>query len=465
MGRIFRIVSVCVFSFAATAFAEFVPDEFNAASLGPQWTFQDSDPTGSVIGHTGTHLSIEAIEGADMFFFIDRYTYVQQDAPGGTNWEVVTKLEGFDPTEAGKQNNWNKCGLMLWQDNEHWFGVWAMGNNGEPTWRRAVEGAYNSDFELNRVNGWPEWGGDQLYWDVTSDPVWLKIQKTEHGYFGLVSYDGTNWIQVNRMIRNSQNPDGGGYFTNEKIRLIQSGPGTNGQNDVGFFDFIHTAPVTGIPTAAAGTNDEFDGTTLNSNLWGIYHGVEQSTVAVADGKLKITPANHNDQWGGIDKAVRVYQDAPATGDYRVTVKVGPTALFDYQNWTGYGVFLWQDQNDYASISNVRTNTGEHMIQAVYQRADALEWNVDEINIGAATLPEYLRLTKIGTTYTASYSSDNVTFTDMPTGGHVYQAELKNPQVQLLGKKINALGGPLMTAEFDWVHFETVSSDVQDWQLY
>src|SRR5690606_12818067 len=101
------------------------------------WTWQDSDPAGSVIGNTGTHLSIEAAEGADLFFFNDKYTYVQQNAPAGTNWEVVTKLDGFDPTEPGKQNSWNKCGLMLWQDNDHWFGVWAMGNDGAGGWFRA----------------------------------------------------------------------------------------------------------------------------------------------------------------------------------------------------------------------------------------------------------------------------------------------------------------------------------------
>ncbi len=449
-------------SCASLSFGQFVADEFNGGSLGTQWTFQDSDPVGSVIGHTGTHLSIEAMEGADLFFFIDKYTYVQQDAPGGTNWEIVTKLDDFDPTAAGKQNNWNKCGLMLWQDNDHWFGVWALGNDGNPTWRRGVEGAYNSDFVANRTENWHEWGGDQAYWDVTQNPVWLKIQKTENGYFGLVSYDGTTWIQVNRLIRNSQNA-ATGYFTNEKIRLIQSGPGTNGQNDVGLFDFIRTGPVA-VPTASAGTNDEFAGTSLDPLVWGKHEGIEASTIAVSGGALRITPANFNDQWGGIDKAVRVFQKAPVVPNLKVTAKVGPTELFNFQNWTGYGLWLWQDQNDYASIANLRTDAGAHMVQAVYQRADSNEWNVDEINLGGDPLPAYLRIDKAGSTYTAQYSFDNVTWISLPNGGHTYSTELQNTQVQLLGKKVNDNGGPQMTAEFDWVHFDT-SSGVGDWQLY
>lgn len=443
--------------------AQFVADEFNAPTLGPQWTFHDSTPTGSVQGNTGTHLSLKAQEGADMYFFIDKYCYVEQDAPAGTNWEVVTKLDGFDPTEAGKQNDWNKSGIMIWQDNDHWFGVWAMGNNGDGGWRRAVEGSYNSDFVPNREAGWPEWGGDQALWDISADPVWLKVQKTSFGYFGYFSTDGTNWIEVNRQIRNSQNPTGGGYFTNEKIRLLQSGPGTNGTNDVALFDYIRTAPVT-VPTAAPGTSDEFNAGTLDTSIWGIYHGVEPSTVAQSGGALRITPANFNDQWGGIDKAVRVYQALPGTGNYSITVKAGPTQLFNYQDWTGYGLFMWQDQNDYASIANVRTNTGGHMIQAVYQREDAIAWNVDEINIEAADLPAYLRITKMGSNYTASYSNDNITYTELPVGGHTYPAELQNPQAQLLGKKINDNGGPQMTAEFDWFHFDPAAG-VDTWELY
>jgi len=447
-----------------TAQADFVPDEFNSSTLGSQWTWHDSDPTGSTYNLSGTHFEIDAIEGADMFFTIDKYAYLEQDAPSGTNWEIVTKVEGFDPTETGKQNNWNKCGIKVWQDVDHWFGVWVMGNDGAPTWDRRVEGAYDSwDSSRGGSHLW-EYAGDQVYTGVTQDPIWLKIQKTEHGYFGLYSLDGTNWIQVNRLIRNSQNPDGTGYFTSEKIHLLQSSPGNNGTNDVGAFDFIRTGPVP-VPAAPAGTDDEFTGTALNSNVWGKHEGILASDISVSDGKLKIIPGNFNDQWGGVDKAGRVFQDAPTSGSWRFTVKVGPNLLFDYQDWAGYGIMLWQDQNDYVLISNVRNPQGAHVLQTAYQRDDAYLWNANPVQFVGNPVPEYLRITKTGTRYTASHSLDNITYTNIPDNGYDYPAELKNPQVQLFGKKTNAQGGPQLVVEFDWVRFESLDSDVEDWQLY
>lgn len=445
--------------------AQFVPDEFNSTTMGTQWTWQDSTPAGSTFNLNGTHFNITAANGADTYFNqgTETYAYLEQTAPTGTNWEVITKVDGFDPSETGKRNNWNKTGIMIYQDNLHWYSVRLIGNAGaEGLWDRAIEGAYNNRYSMSAAQG--EHSGDQAIWGFTNDPVWMKVQKTEHGYFGYYSLDGTNWIMINRMIRNSQNAAGGGYYTNEKIRLFQSSPGMNGVTDTGSFDFVRTGPVT-VPTAAAGTNDEFNAGTLDTTVWGTHPGILASNVFMQDGKLKITPGHFNDQWGGIDKAARVYQDAPASGDWQVTVKAGPNTLFDYQDWSGYGVMLWQDQNDYVFLSNVRTNGGEHMIQAVYQFNDSLGWFVNEINIGGTLLPEYLRVKKVGSTYTACYSYDNVTFTELAPGGHNYGAELLNPQVQLVGKKINSAGGVQMTVEFDWVHFESLGSAVADWTVY
>lgn len=53
MGRsIVPVLIAGALSCTGAAYAEFVADDFNGASLSPQWTFHDSDPAGSVIGHT-----------------------------------------------------------------------------------------------------------------------------------------------------------------------------------------------------------------------------------------------------------------------------------------------------------------------------------------------------------------------------------------------------------------------------
>lgn len=460
------VLAVCVWAGGMTGQAQFLPDEFNGTELGSQWTWNDSSPAGSVYTMTGTHFEIKAMEGADTYFFSDseRYAYIEQDAPTGTNWEVVTKLEGFNPTEAGKQNNWNKCGIMIWQDNFHWYSVRVMGNDGQPGWDRWVEGAYNC-IEDTGAGTDPRWrhAGDQSRKQFYDDPVWLRIRKTEHGYFGAYSTDGENWHEINRMFRNSQAPETG-YFENEKIRIFQSGPGTAGVNDTGRFDFIRTAPVT-VPTAEPGQDDDFDGTTLDTDVWGVWTGILTSEVYVEGGKLKLKPADWNDQWENLDGAVRVYQDAPVSGDWQVTVKAGPTALFDYQVWSGYGMMLWQDQNHYVHLGLVRSNTGEHLVQVAYQRDDAYAWNVFDGPLGSTLMPDFLRITKVGTRYTASYSYDEVTWTEAPVGGYVYPEELKNPQVQLMAKKVNEDGGVEMIAEFDWVEFETLNATVGDWTIY
>ena len=127
------------------------------------------------------------------------------------------------------------------------------------------------------------------------------------------------------------------------------------------------------------------------------------------------------------------------------------------------MLLWQDQNDWVHLANARTGgSGDHMVQSAFQRDNAHLWNVNEVNILGDPLPEYLRITKQGLTYTTSYSYDDVSYTTL--GSHAYPAELQNPQVQLFGKKVSAQGGPQLVAEFDWVRFVTLSN-VDDWQLY
>src|SRR5688572_12346057 len=91
--------------------AQFIDDEFNSGLLGAQWTFIESDPVGSTVTLTGTHLRMDAQEGSDHWFFNNPHeTAIEQNAPVGTNWEVVTKIDNYDPVAVGFQRRFLKTG-------------------------------------------------------------------------------------------------------------------------------------------------------------------------------------------------------------------------------------------------------------------------------------------------------------------------------------------------------------------
>lgn len=456
---VYSIVGILA-GLAFAAPAQFVDDEFNAGSLGAQWSWHDSTPAGSALSFTSNSLRMLSKEGSDLWMLADKACFVEQAAPAGTNWEVVTKIDNFDPRATGFKRSWNRTGFQLWQDNDHWIAIGILGNyDGTDV---GVQAFWQTDSVPNRTPDSTRMQGASEYWTLNPSPMYFKIQKTPAGYSALMSNDGTTWTNVLPLVRNPETSDGS--FANAKIRLYQSGGPTDG---IGVcrpadFDFVRAQSLT--PKVSSGCEqDEFNGTALDSSAWSFYEGVTSGSVSVSGGTLHMTPGHWQDQWDFVEKSMHVYQDAPTSSAYSVVVKAGPTDLRPYESLVEYGIMLWQDQCNWVMVGNQRSDAtpATNRVEVAYKRNNLFDFAYADFGTGA--LPAYLQIEQNGSHYTALYSFDNVNWTRLPASGFVYPNVLKNAQVRLYTKKVFGTTA-IPTAEFDWFHVVPAATAAQDWQL-
>lgn len=458
------VVTAVVLFLAASAPAAFVNDEFDGASLGSQWTVVQSNPAGSTVTLTGSHLRLEALPGTDDWFHVNNGVSVEQDAPDGTNWEVVTKIDNYDPTEPGFRRRFLKSGIQVWQDVDHWVTISILSNIDGTTvtlqayWQADAVPPNDAltDDAVDKV--------EELQF-TPGGPFYLKVVKSTKGYLAQYSLNGTSWVNSLPPIRNLDASDG--YFTNEKIRIFQAGgPPDPDAGVVKPADFDY-ARASAIPAPPSGySDDEFDGPTLGPK-WQFHEGFLPGSYTLEGGFLKLTPGNGNDIWDAADRAVHMYQDAPVANDLILTVKGEPLDLRSYEQWNAWGMMLWQDQSNWVMITNQKSEgTPANRVEVAFKRAG--QFNGMNTAFGDNPCPPYLRIEQSGYVYTTSYSYDNVTYT-VPAGWQItYPARLRLPQVHLINKRVFYADAPEhgtgLVAQFDWLH-ATYSTAAEDWQLF
>jgi regulation of enolase protein 1 (concanavalin A-like superfamily) len=446
---------ILLFGLCSPALAQFTDDEFNVPGvLGLQWTQHDSTPPGSTFTLTGAALRLTAKEGSDFWSVADDHAYIEQNAPVGSNWEIVTKVDNFNPTLVGFKRTFIRTGIQLRQDNDHWISVGILGNfDGSDI---GIQAFWQTDPVAGRHE--IRYFGENLLSGVTTSPLYLKLQKTPKGYMGLVSDDGSSWTTVLPIVRNPDSPTG--YFTGEKIRLYQSGGPVSGTgvSSPADFDYVHSAflaaPQSGFE------DDEFNGTSLSSK-WGFYPGFREGNHSVGSGQLSMTSGPFQDLWEGVERNMHVYEDAPTSSSYVASIKVGPTNLVPFEQWIACGIMLWQDQCNWIFISNQRSETSTNRVEIAFKRNGLFSTILSDFGTGA--LPEYLQIEKTPSGLTPRYSFDNTNWTAVPSGGYIHPAGLQNAQVRLFAKRVFDTG-PVPTAQFDWLHYADAPTAAQDWQL-
>lgn len=449
--------AICAFALlASAASAAFVADEFDGqTTLGAQWSFIDGSPTGAVTSVSSGAFHLTAAPSADQYYTVDRYACIQQDAPAGTNWEVTVKMDNFDPTAVGKKLAWNKAGLMLWQDIDHWI---LLAIQGDSTGNdRELQGMVQYDNVPARDND--DYCDSDTWFGVTSSTLYFKLQKTPRGYCGFASGNGTNWTQITAVIRNPETSDG--YFTNEKIRLMTSGgpnltPGSPCQAD---FDYVRYQALSNVPSGYK-LSEEFN--SLDTGVWTCSTGIEAGQISTNGGYLDLQTTFSQDEWKAVHHGIFAAEDAPTSTSYGVVIKAEPTDLRGYPgSWWGWGLKLWQDQNDWVMITCLRSSEGKNVVEAAYTWNDGLGWNASSVDMGTAC-PGYLRIDKKGSNYLCMYSSDNVNWTPIPSlTGVTFPSDLRNAQIRVLGKRWGDTEGALID-RFDWVHIEQPFNAAQNW---
>ncbi|MFV2145033.1 ThuA domain-containing protein [Isoptericola sp. G70] len=217
------------------------------------------------------------------------------------------------------------------------------------------------------------------------------------------------------------------------------------------FDWFHLTPDDSVSTTP---DDEFDGEELDTCRWQIVRE-DESGYRVADGSLQID-TTATDIYTGTNTDVPniVLQDQPE-GDWTVETRVDASQLVEqYQQG---GLILYGDDDNYVKLDYVTDNAAGDPVSARLELRSEVDATVvnPQPNVSGLTEDVWsLRLTKEGTTFTGSYSTDGETWEQF--GDPVEHEGLAQAKVGLF-----ALGGSQTTSAtvlFD--HFRVVGDDTE-----
>ena len=213
------------------------------------------------------------------------------------------------------------------------------------------------------------------------------------------------------------------------------------QSTMGSASYTYSAATGGAPVA-----DEFTEASLNTALWQVSAPVGGS-AAVSNGELVLTVpggSNHDAAVPALD-AVQVIQPISNT-NFDVAVKIDSSLLAASQYY-GQGLMVEGDAKDYIRFEVSAGGTVSLGVGTVIGGVSSSKLQISPFS--SYPVPTYLRLTRVGTSYTAYWSKDGVTwntvgtFTDslVVSGLAPYAWNYNTTPAQ----------APALTASFDWFH--------------
>jgi len=435
---------------AAGARAPFVPDEFDQGRLGPAW--RRAPAARGDVAVQGGALVLRPAGGTERSYSRHDTLWIEQPAPAGADWELITRIDAFDPVlnHDGLAPPWSECGLQLHQDERHWFGIWL--NTNQTGHRLDVTCGFQ--MEPGEIQGKPFdpfFCGDMAVWDIRRLPVWLRLRKTAHGYFGAYRVEGEPWRNLGPFARNPDSP-ADGFLRGETVRLYAAAPAADVPPPVCRIGFIRFRELEPLPRA--GGSDGFDDERLDRARWGVYEGAPSAaTLAESGGALHLTPRMYQEINTNFDTAPCVYQPAPAAGPWRASVKAGPTDLRAHQAWSAYGLMLWQDQNHWILVRN-QVDDGRRLRSQALRHEGRRLW-VETRDYLAGELPPYLCIERWGDAYRCGTSQDGRNWEYLNDAGEfVTERPFDNAQLQLFATRpTEDDAGATLTARFDAFHIE------------
>jgi hypothetical protein len=474
--------------------AQFVSDEFQGTTLGTQWTWSpgtstDSSATPSSYQLTGTHLRMEVAKSSAQSWTVDNAAYISQPQPNAENWEVVTKIDNFVPTEAGYQNPGNRVGLLLRQDNNHWLGVTLHTPNNTMVLYGQSQMDPNGD--LGNVIKYKQELTTFEIGNITST-VYFKLRKSQYGYTAFFSIDNENWTQVLPLTRNPHSTDGS---VGGDIVIYQSSASSTGNVRPADIDWARQTVSSDVTHAYA--DDEFNDGTI-APRWeffpGYHGGVTSSTynmtpgsVVESDGYLNMisgpgTDLSRRDDIANGERGPAITQPAPAGETFSVYTQVDPVIMTDFIRYRGQGIRIWQNQNNWLMIMTTKNGTepntpgSRNMVEVQYKGDDNTTRTGLNAFVGATienAAPGFLRIDRNGNNFRAQYSFDEVTWTPVlteqyPDGWIPMVLQPDAPlNLQLVAKRpryATDAGNYLETSQFNFIRTLSDSS-VSDWQLF
>ncbi|HXP09345.1 MAG TPA: chitobiase/beta-hexosaminidase C-terminal domain-containing protein, partial [Acidobacteriaceae bacterium] len=226
-----------------------------------------------------------------------------------------------------------------------------------------------------------------------------------------------------------------------KVNAIATATGYT-ESGEGSASYTYSPVVSGTPVS-----DDYNAGSLNGAQWQVAAPVGGS-AAVSNGELVLTVpggSNHDAAVPALD-AVQVIQPVSNT-NFDVAVKIDST-LVAANKYYGQGLMVEGDAKNYIRFELGAGGTSVNLSAGtVINGAQATKFQISPFTSYA--VPTYLRLTRVGTTYTAYWSTNGTTwnqagsFTDtlVVTGLAPYAWNYSTTPSQ----------APALTATFDWFH--------------
>jgi hypothetical protein len=199
-------------------------------------------------------------------------------------------------------------------------------------------------------------------------------------------------------------------------------------------------------TSGAPVSDEFTEASLNTAVWQVSAPVGGS-AAVSNGELVLTvPAgsNHDAAIPALD-AVQVIQPI-SNANFDVAVKIDST-LVAGNSYYGQGLMVEGDAKDYIRFEVSAGTTISLETSTITGGVETQQLQISPFS--SYPVPTYLRLTRVGNTYTAYWASDGVTWNQVGTFTDSLVVTGLAPYAW--NYNANPSKAPALTASFDWFH--------------
>ena len=356
---------------------------------------------------------------------------ILQDLPAGA-WQATSKLT----FEARTQ--YQQAGLIVYGDDDNYakFALQGRSTGSDAAQRvfqfiREEAGVPNEVAASNTASLGLDFP-DTYFVRMTSDGTSLTAS---------YSADGENFTAMSesKPLAGIENP---------KIGLLAFANSSSPADIIeAEFDWFNVSPDETVVVETP--NDEFDGAALDGCRWSIVNE-QKSGYRVSDGALQID-TTADDIYGAATGVPNfILQPQPEGDDWVVETKVDGSA-FDRQ-YQQAGLILYGDDDNYVKLDILSTNVATAAVTRNLELRNEIGGTVQNPQPNAAAPDNgivWLRLAKSGTTYTGSYSTDGVTWTQISQTAS--NAGLNAARVGIYALGATQQGTVSNTAVFDYFH--------------
>ncbi|WP_327043506.1 ThuA domain-containing protein [Microbispora sp. NBC_01189] len=364
---------------------------------------------------------------------------VVQPAPSGA-WTATAKLT------LKALTTYQQAGLVIYGDDDNYAKMVLEARGTDDHAARIFQFIREDKGSPNEVND----SNTANLGDAYPDTVYVRFISDGTNITAHYSADGTTFTAMPET-----KPLAG--ISNPKIGLISLAGANNPVTDAAF-DWFHITPDD--KAAAADPNDEFEGTALDLCRWNANVRYDATAARVNGGQLQLDTTT-GDIYGTDNTGPKnfILQTAPS-GDWTLETKVDASALTEqYQQG---GLIVYGDDDNYVKFDYVMDNAaGSALARRLELRSEVggvvqdPQPQVTDLTTGVW----WLRLKKVGDSFTGAYSSDGTTWTDLTTGGTI--TAVKNSAVANTSKvglfTIGTAQAASKTVKFDYFKLSSAST--------